>query len=592
MNIVLQLTYDPQCTQTIGGAFIRGNAPALWLREMDNWHIPLEGMVCLIIPEHSGSVTPAGLFVIFGQDIPAAEHITHAYTTIGTKLFIPVHASLHPLLSYDEMASLLIWEWQIFHPGIGFTGFNKEDELEPSELISFAQPVETRWDLAHPGMPPMARLREISVDKSAQEEVLHQLGKEIDTKPLSEINGKSKKPFRLPGVLDFIVKLLMMPVWCVLKIFSHIHELLYGNKHAFASLAKGWLQRFMDWMEGTKKSLQHSRNSELERLMHLFDEDMNEALRYAIPLNNPYAGRGTAAPSSTLGRHEANFNLGNLGGGGRTDYWNTDKYYESLSTKYYTAAQKAETAKDFKKAAYIYANLLGNFHAAAKALEKGQFFREAAVLYRDHMKKPLDAAECLEKGGLLLEAIDIYKEQNQYEKTGDTYLKLSQEEAAFKYYRKSVDVALLAHDYIKAAKILEQKLRQAELALATLLDGWLAGRKQEDCLDEYFNTVIRTDETLLSQHLRKVFEQHTAPEKQISFLSVLVMANNKTTDPAAKDTARELAYLILSKDASAGNTDKLSLLRHFIPDDQQLPSDYNRFKNREPEKEDDNIPLI
>lgn len=574
MNIVLQLTYDPQCNHTIGGAFIRGNAPSLWLREMDNWNIPLEGMVCLIIPEHTGSITPAGLFVIFDKNIPVAQLITHAYTPIGNKLFIPVHASLHPLLSDDEMDSLLIWEWQVFHPGIGFTGFNKEDLLAPSELVSFSQPVVTKWDLAHPGMPPMAKLREISLDRTTQEEVLNQLRKGIDVKPLSEINGK-KKHFHLPAVPDFIAKLLMMPVWCVLKICSHIHEFFYSDKRAFA------FQHFMNWMEGKKMNLQHKRDRELQRLMHLFDEDMNEALRYAIPLNNPYAGRGTAAPTSTLGRHDANFNLGNLGGGGRTDYWNTDKYYDNLSAKYYTAAQKAEAAKDFKKAAYIYANLLGNFDAAARALQQGQFFREAAILYKDHLKKPWEAAECLEKGGLLLEAIDIYKELEQYEKTGDVYLKLSQQEAAFKYYRKSADIALLAHDYIKAARIQEQKLKQVELALATLLNGWLAGNKQENCLEEYFNTVIRSDESLLSPHLRKIYEQHTSPEKQISFLSVLVEINSKTTDPAAKDTARELAYQIISKDATAGNTDKLPLLRHFIPDDQQLPDDYNRFKKND-----------
>jgi hypothetical protein len=572
MNIVLQLTYDPECSQSISGAYIRGNAPSLWLREMNNWNIPLEGMTGLIIPEHTGSVTPAGLFVIFSNNIPAAELITHAYSAIGNKLFIPVHASLHPLLSEDEMSSLLIWDWQVFHPGIGFTGFNKEDEMQPSELISFTQPVATKWDLAHPGMPPMAKLWEISVDKSAEEELLNQLGKEVDTIPLSEINGP-KKPFS-----DLLLKLLMMPVWCVLKVASHIHEFFFSKKSPFR------FQRFLDWMEGRKKSLQHSRDSELQRLMRLFDENTDEALRYAIPLNNPYAGRGTAPPSSTLGRHDADFNLSNLGGGGRTDHWNTDKYYDNLSAKYYSAAQKAEAMKDARKAAYIYANLLGNFQAAARALEEGQFFREAAVIYKDHLKKPLEAAECLEKGGLLLEAVDIYKEQEKYEKAGDIYMKLSQQETAFKYYRKSADMSLLMFNHVEAATIQEKKLKQVELALATLLEGWLTGYRLEECLEEYFNMVIRADETRLHQHLRKIYEQHTAPARQSSFLSVLIAINSKTTDPAAKNTAKDLAYLIISKDASTGNADKLPLLRHFV-DDQQLTADYNRFKNKRPENE-------
>lgn len=580
MNIVLQLTYDPECSQSIAGAYIRGNAPSLWLKEMNNWNIPLEGITGLIIPEHTASVTPAGLFVIFSKNIPAAERITHAYTAVGNKLFIPVHASLQPLLSEDEMSSLLIWEWQVFHPGIGFTGFNKEDELQPSELISFTQPIETRWDLAHPGMPPMAKLYEISVDKSEQEALLEQLGKEVDTKPLSEINGKNNPLSPIP---DLMLKLLLMPVWCVLQIALHVHEFFYDKTRPFK------FQRFMDWMAGRKQSLQASRNSELERLMHLFDENREEALRYAIPLNNPYAGRGTAPPSPTLGRHEADFNLNYLGGGARTDHWNTDKYYDKLSAKYYTAAQQSESAKDFKKAAYIYANLLGNFQAAARALQQGLFFSEAAVIYKDHLKKPLEAAECLENGGLLLEAVDIYKEQEQYEKAGDIYLQLSQQDTAFKYYRKCADRALLMLDYVKAASIQELKLKQVELALATLLDGWLAGTRQEECLDGYFSTVMRADETLLHLHMRKIFQQHTSPNRQSSFLSVLISVNNKTSDPAAKDAAKDLANLIISKEASAGNTDKLPLLRHFNPEDQQLPSDYNSFKNKRSENGSDQL---
>lgn len=575
MNIVLQLTYDPECSQKISGAFIRGNAPSLWLREMNSWNISLEGITGLIIPEHTGSVTPAGLFVIFKNNIPAAELITHPYSAVGNKLFIPVHASLQPLLSEDEMSSLLIWEWQVFHPGIGFTGFNKEDELQPAELISFKQPVQTRWDFAHPGIPPMAKLMEISVDKSEQQEVLRQLGKEIDAKPLSAINEPSKKT---PAFVSLLLKVMLMPVWCALKIASHVHEFFHDIKiHPFR------FQRFMDWMEGRKKSLQQSRNAELERLMHLFDEDSDEALKYAIPLNNPYAGRGTAPPSSTLGKHDAHFNVSHLGGGGRVDHWNIEKYYSDLSAKYYNTAQKAEANKDFKKAAYIYANLLGNFHAAARVLEQGQFFREASIIYRDHLLKPQEAAECLEKGGLLLEAIDIYKDIESFEKAGDLYIRLSQQEKAFKYYRKSADMALLMFNYVKAANIQEQKLKQVELALATLLSGWLGANRPEECLAEYFSTVMRSDETLLYQHIRKVYEQHTSPNKQGSFLSVLITINAKTSDEQAKSTALDLAYLIISKEASAGNTDKLPLLRHFVPDDQQLSVDYNRFKNRHPE---------
>jgi hypothetical protein len=542
MNIVLQLTYDPQSSQDIAGAFIRGNSPAAWFHEINNWNIPLNKLICLIIPAHTASITPAGLFVVFNDQIPDAAVLSHPYTAIGSKLFIPVHASLHPVLSNDELNDLLIWEWQVFHPGIGFVGFNKEDQQEPVSLLSFAPPLNTNWEHAHPGLPPMAKLHEISIDNGEEYTLLNQLKEEMNVQPLSDIPGVTKPPGGLMGFL-----------WKITGLFSK-----------------------RDSNKPSRKDLEESRNRELERLMKLFDEDTDEALRYAIPLASNYANRGTAAPGGRLGTRDTNFNLNKLGGGERVDAWNVDRYKESLTEKYYAAAQKAEAKGDFKKAAYIYANLLGNFTAAARVLEMGQFYREAAVIYKEHLNKPLEAAQCLEKGGLLLEAIELYKELERYEKTGDLYVLLTQTEKAKPWFRKSVDVAHLQLDYQKAALILKNKLHLPEEALASLLTGWNAGMNQTECLEMYFNMM---EETQLSEQLLTVFEQHTPVNKQSSFLGVLVGVYNKTNHPEAKEAAIELAYKIISQNALLGNTEKMHLLKHFLPEDEQLVTDFNLYKN-------------
>lgn len=594
MNIVLQLTYDPQSCQDIAGTFIRGNSPAQWFREIDNWNIPLNELTCLIIPENTGSITPAGLFVVFNDKVPDASVLSHPYAVIGSKLFIPVHASLHPVLSDDELNDLLIWEWQVFHPGIGFVGFNKEDQQEPVSLLSFAEQLNTSWEHAHPGLPAMAKLHEISVDNPEENKLLDQLQENIDIQPLSEIPGVIKPPTGFMAFLDVIAKMFMLPIWLILKILS-----LFPGK-PITPLPNNWIQRFMNWMESendggnrssrtgsrgdkgntpTRDNLEKSRNRELERLLKLFDEDMDEALRYAIPLASKYANRGSATPSGRLGSRDTNFNVNRLGGGERADGWNVDNYAESLTTKYHKAAQQAEEKGDFKKAAYIYANLLGNFQAAARVLEQGQYYREAAILYKEHLHKPLEAAQCLEKGGLLLEAIEGYKELEQYEKTGDLSLLLAQPEKATQYFRKSADVALLQQDYQKAALILDKKLHLPEEARARLLDGWSAGNKQEDCLTMYFQMIMRTEEGQLPECLLKIYEHHTPVNRQNSFLSVLVDVNKATTNPAAKETARELAYKVISQDAMMGNTEKMHLLKHFLPEDEQLVTDFNLYKN-------------
>ncbi|GAA3936269.1 hypothetical protein GO495_14080 [Chitinophaga oryziterrae] len=587
MNIVLQLTYDPQSSQDIAGTFIRGNTPSQWFREIDNWNIPLNGLTCLIIPAHSGSITPAGLFVVFKSIVPDASVLSHPYAAIGNKLFIPVHASLHPVLSNDELNDLLIWEWQVFHPGIGFVGFNKEDQLEPVSLLSFAEQLTTSWDHAHPGLPPMAKLHEISVDNPEENKLLDQLQEGIDIQPLSEIPGVIKPPTGFMAFLDVVAKMCMLPVWLILKIFS----LFPGNP--IITVSNNRIQSFMDWMEGerehdgggsgsapTRDNLEKSRNRELERLLKLFDEDMDEALRYAIPLASKYASRGSATPSGSLGSRDTSFNVNRLGGGERADGWNVDNYAASLAAKYHKTALQAEEKRDFKKAAYIYANLLGDFQAAARVLEQGQYYREAAILYREHLHKPLEAAQCLEKGGLLLEAIEIYKELEQYEKTGDLFLLLAQPEKAAQYFRKSTDVALSQKDYQKAATILDKKLHLREEACTTLLDGWSAGYNQEECLTMYFQMIMRTEEDQLPEYLLEIYEHHTPVSMQGNFLSVLTEVNKATTNPAAKETARELAYKIISQDAMTGNTEKMHLLKHFLPEDEQLVTDYNLYKNR------------
>jgi len=533
MNIVLQLTYDPQCSQTTGAAYIRGNAPSLWLKEIDSWQIPLEGLKCLVIPASTGSVTPAGLLVIFDKKIPESSLITHAYATVGNKLFIPVHASLHPLLSEEEMETLLIWRWQVFHPGIGFVGFNSEDELQPADLVTFMEPDTTKWDLAHPGMPAMARLNEISLEK--QDEVLEELKKEVIQKPISEIHTS----------------------W-----FEKLKALFTKKKSKPAT------------------SIEESRDSELKKLVKLFDTDSDKALKYALPLNTRYAGRGTASPSSTLNRHESNFSLTGLGGGQRVDTWNTDKYHSELISKYYSAAEKAKAAGDYKKAAYIYAHLLSNYLAAAQVLRLGGLHREAAILYRDHLNMKKEAAECFYSGRMLPDAVKLYVELVEFEKAGDVYLEMSQPDKAAKYYHKSIDQHLALDNFYGAGVIRLLKLKQKGEALATFLMGWDKGHSALKCMQRYMDVVREQNEDDVPGELQHILDVHTPPAMETNFLQLISAIHDKTVVVRTKDVIREMAYQLISKQAIAGNTKNMNLLEKFVPDDKQITVDYNRFRNK------------
>ena len=164
----------------------------------------------------------------------------------------------------------------------------------------------------------------------------------------------------------------------------------------------GLFQRLESWLGGRIDNLEQKRQNEIERLLKLFGENLEEALKYAIPLGGPYQDRGAAPPSARLGARATDFNLRGLGGGGRADVWNLDAYRDNLGLQYRQAATREIEAGRFKKAAYIYAHLLADFHSAALTLEQGGFYREAAALYQDHLNNRLAAAKCLENGGLLI----------------------------------------------------------------------------------------------------------------------------------------------------------------------------------------------
>lgn len=558
--MILQLTYDPSVCHPVLGAYIRGNTPAEWFAEIQRWNVPPGSLTCMLLPESRSSMAPTGMMVVFHpKHIPPAATIAHPYTIIGKKLLIPVHAKLLPALSSSEMADLLVWEWQVMHPHVGFFGFTAADLVSLSDLLEVPDAIEHSWDMAHPGMPAMAPLRMINVRRKEDEApVIDILKSGVESKPLHEI------PMEEPPLKGW--KKIKA---AILKAFMKLMGRQGNNER----------NSVYQWMQQQLENLQEKRDKELQRLLDMFDEDLREALQYAIPLGSQHASRGVAPPSSSLSKRNTHFSLGGLaGGGGPVDAWDVDRYYEQLHKKYMAAALQAIENKDFKQAAYIYAHLLQDYYLAAKALVQGGFFREAAALYRDYLNRPLPAAECLVQGGLLLEAIEIYKELDMYEMVGDLYIKLEQADLAHNYYRKSVQAAQQRNDLIKAAVLLEEKLHAPDEALRLLYRGWHSYNRAADHLDLYFDVVSRHTPEQLPLHIRKVY-QKSAPEQLPLFLQVMLLVHNKHSSPAVKQAATDLSMHIISDQVKQGNTQHLLLLKQFLPEDKQLPADLFRYKS-------------
>ena len=592
--MVLQLQYEARPLHNTGAAFLRGTSPEEWFREMNEWQIPLTGLSGFLLPEHTNTEEAGGLLIIFKNQLPSPEKIRHPYTVINGNFFIPVNADITPAISPAEMKNLLIWHRQILHPSIGFVGFEIRDEINLSSLVSTGALLTRSWDHAHPGMPPTARLTNIGVTQVGTGTLNELLGSGEVSKPLHELPEEDGSissglpPESYPDGMrqqsNFIRESLLFRLLAgLLGIFFRGRSGASGGRWTASGRMGGggsggsYVQRGLEKMI---QDLQAKRDSELERLLKLFDTDPKEALKYAIPLQDNAAGRGSAPPSDRLSTHSTNFNLGNLYSSRAVDGWKTSEDHgERLRRKYQEQAQKAIQDGDYRQAAYIYAHLLNDLWQAAKLLEKGKFYHEAAILYDSHLHQPLEAARCYEQGGLLLEAIKIYKAEKKFEKTGDLLIQLSRRDNALEYYQLAVEQCLGLVDYLGAARILHEKADDTATAGEVLIRGWQNDYKGKDCLVRYLDINNRLDKAGMAGKISKIYTAHTQQKQYTLFLTTLLDFREQL-DESACDTLTQITYEVISPLIAQGDATKLNLLKRILPDDKQLSSDIQRYSNR------------
>lgn len=552
MEITLGIQYCEQQPPTVAGAFIHGHSVAAWLSEINSWGIPMQPLKALLIPENKQSLQTAGLFVILPAGLPTAtNNIRHPYQLLGGKLFIPVTATLTPAVTPYELSGLLIWDWQVFHPVLGFIGFEEKDVIDLSNLLSFTAPLTSDWEFARMGHPPRKKLHRISII-NPDTDIFSDLRSAIGHQPLSALTDKTTTP---PSGTS---------------VFQKIWQLLFGfiaSKTGYTNAKK-------------EDNIEEKRKRELEKLLRMFEEDEATALQYALPLSSPYEHRGTADQSSFLQRNNTNFSLAGLGGGTTGDIWDAGNYRQELRRKYELSAKAAITAGEFKKAAYIYAHLLGDYSAAANVLEQGGYYRDAAVMHKSHLKNPGAAARCLEKGGLLLEAVEIYTSLQQFEKAADLHMVLDQREEAFTLYNKAAQAALHNNDILEAARIMQGKLEDTPQARQTLLHGWDQHIQTTTCLQKYLELSTGN----LEQEIHFIYKNHLPPALENNFLQVLSTAGKQFQQEAVTAIATEIAYEIISHQSLSGNTENLKLLNTFVPEDRLLSGDCNRFINNMPKQ--------
>ncbi|MBO2010279.1 hypothetical protein [Hymenobacter negativus] len=630
--MLLTLRYQESAQRPACAAFLRGPDPAAWLREIGRWGLAAGQLSCYLVPESIRSVQLVGLFVVVKNgELPA--DVLEPYGVVASRLYVPVRAALWPATASDELSAALLWPRQLLHPAIGMVGFDTTDEINLAGLLDCGPPRPTAWDRARPGVEPKPRLERVRVLAPTVAEVVESIQEEVGTVPLAQLPGLTEDqpgPAQaawdnlrrrllkavlavvrwLPGLptgrVMRVLGLVILVVMALALLFSVFSQLGSGNLsglivpltilavriwRSFSEKEKsrpasyrptaparpGMFQRMENWLGGRIHNLEQKRQNEIERLLRLFGENMDEALKYAIPLGGPYQNRGAAPESARLGPRATNFNLGGLGGGGRVDVWNLDAYRDNLRQQYLAAARQEVEAGRHKKAAYIHAHLLGDYHSAASVLEQGGYYREAAALYKDHLNNRPAAAKCLENGGLLLEAADLYAELKEHEKAGDLHQKLDQPALAARHYERGVALFLDNTDHPAAARLLADKLADPGRAQAVLLQGWASPKQPETCLKQYFDVLAAGSDEDLSAHVRDIYQHHTPAARRVPLLQVLTAVNARYTTPELRAASLEVAYEVVSTEASAGNVSHLALLRNFLPDDRLIAADCSRY---------------
>ncbi|NET32633.1 MAG: hypothetical protein F6K19_11560 [Cyanothece sp. SIO1E1] len=599
----LELTYNKEKREKTRAVFLSSSKVSDWLDTLSQWEVAYQVLECYAVPTSISSPSPAGLFVIFpNHQVPELSIGTSPYQCIVNRLYIPVDATITPQVLADEWDDLLLYDRNFYHPRIGLVGFNIKDQVNFKQLISLPELDLINWDVARPGPNPRPPLTSIKLSAPPISSLMESLRSEMDTRPLEDIpdDGKDEESGLRKDLNEFQRFLLK-------KLLQNDPSKNKQNRNQDGNRSRRNMSRYDNpggsgiggplsnlfgragaWLNQRLEDLEEHRENEIKRLLRMLDEDPDQALRYSIPLDGPYKNRGTAPPSSRLGQRDTDFNLDNIKGGGKADFWNLDKHYFSLREKYQKMARRQLEAGDYRKAAYIYAHLLGDFHAAASALKQGKYYREAATVYKEHLKNLSQAALCLEEGGLILEAIDVYKELAKNEKVGDLYADLEQFEKAKPFYEKAMAEQLNSDNYLAACRICQEKLQEPDRTRKLLLEGWKTSKQGEQCLLQYFEHIQwqpeggEKDQEEVEQQLDWVYQHHVPDHKRRDFVSILVTLNRKHQQ--FPNVGRDIAYEIISEQTLGGHPDLLPKLHHFIDHDPLLKEDTSRFlyQNEDP----------
>ncbi|RYE24806.1 MAG: hypothetical protein EOP51_06125, partial [Sphingobacteriales bacterium] len=435
------------------GLLIKGNSVAQWVVEMQTLQLQPRTFEIYPIPANVAN-TIWGCLLIFLEDITTQNAGRHQLCQeVSHNLLIAERSVLYPQLTAKEIQKMFSSGRHIMHPEFGM--------VELSEPVDFrnllSKPKIRSYYITRPEVPAFVprSVNSFRLQAVPPEEVLKNLEENVFPKR-EKIEDKPLNIFER-------IKLTFYK-----SVFKKNNEqpgkgVPKTEKKKFLKQVESFLTRFfprkanlVNDLQDDFEDLEKRNQDELQKLLNLLRTNPEEALKYAIPLDD--GSRGAEAGRLTLTKRWSQFLWNQTSAKSTGGAVNIGDHFMSLHVQYNQTAEELIKQKQYQKAAFVYMKLLKNFSKAAEVLEMGGYYQEAATVYLKHLDNKQKAAECYEKGNMAMEAIALYKDLNVFEKVGDLYAGIHKREEANIYYEQVVSEYKGKQQYLKASLAYKNKM--------------------------------------------------------------------------------------------------------------------------------------
>jgi hypothetical protein len=546
---------------------IRGNNAMTWLVELQKLSLNLTQVKCFPLPDLSPN-SIWGCLVILKTDIAPTITKHQWYQCFEDRFFIPEYADFLPRINREDLNHILQTEYCVYHPEFGFVEL--KEEFNPKNLIKLPQEKSCYVFVPAPSSFIPTTVKRMSIVALDEEDTI------------SNLEEKFPKKEPMPHA--------PLDVWEKIKLFGY--KKLLGAKGSAPSkinvsenpsyFSAMWQKmfpknpQFLENMLTDFQDLEERNMKQVDKLLDMLKNDPDQALKYAIPIDNEGVSRGVQKGQYKLGILWNSYALfGSRNNSGRGITIDLGDGVSKLQAQYYNTATELIKNGQYEKAAFVYLKLLNNHHLAASTLEDGGFYSEAAALYLKYSKNKLKAAECYEKGSYSEKAIELYKELGENLKVGDLYYLDRKIAEGNVYYEKEVEERKRKGKFLKAAEIYLDRMDSKDEAQKTLLQGWYERKESVNCLNEYFSNI--DDQKKYIKKLESIHNDLTDSDFKISFLKV--MTRQYRSNEQHQERIKSIAYQVISE-VGKESPEVVKELKYFNKGNDDISTDITRFRIR------------